>query len=247
MTPNPLRTALQASAGRLAALVGPLTPEDLARQAYPSEWTIADVLSHLGSGAEIARLRLDGGEVDAPPIWDRWNAKSPSEQGADALRSDQALLERLDSLTAAEEAALRFAMGPLELDFAGLLGLRLNEHAVHTWDIAVVLQPDATIPPDAAEVMIDGLSMVAGFAGRPTGTERTLIVRTRAPDRQLELVLGSHAIALSPGNPEVDPDLEMTAESFIRLVYGRLDPDHTPAVGGAEADLELLRRTFPGL
>jgi hypothetical protein len=88
--------------------------------------------------------------------------------------------------------------------------------------------------------------MVAGFAGRPTGTERTLTVHTSAPDRQLEVALGGDAVVLSPGKPEALPDLEMPAESFIRLVYGRLDPAHTPAIGGSEADLDLLRRTFPG-
>jgi hypothetical protein len=42
------------------------------------------------------------------------------------------------------------------------------------------------------------------------------------------------------------PDLELPAEAFIRLVYGRLDPDHTPAVTGP-ADLNELRRAFPGV
>lgn len=246
MTTDSLRTALVASTGRLATLVGPLTPEDLERPAYPSEWTIADVLSHLGSGAEITRLRLDGDEVDAPPIWDRWNAKSPSEQAADSLQSDQALLQRLSTVTAAEEAALRFDMGRFELDLAGLLGLRFNEHAVHTWDIEVALRPGATIPPDAAEVIVDRLSMVAGFAGRPIGVERVLTVRTTSPERRLEVALGGDAVVLSAGTPGADPDLEMPAESFIRLVYGRLDPDHTPAINGSGTDLDLLRRTFPG-
>jgi hypothetical protein len=42
-----------------------------------------------------------------------------------------------------------------------------------------------------------------------------------------------------------DPDLVLPAEALIRLVYGRLDPEHTPPVGGT-ADLDELRRVFPG-
>ena len=38
----------------------------------------------------------------------------------------------------------------------------------------------------------------------------------------------------------------MPAEAFIRLVYGRLDPAHTPAVDGDAALLDQLRATFPG-
>ncbi len=39
--------------------------------------------------------------------------------------------------------------------------------------------------------------------------------------------------------------LHLPAEALIRLVYGRLDPEHTPAIEG-DADLDALRRTFPG-
>ena len=49
--------ALGASVDRLAALVRSLTPEQLRQQAYPSEWTVADVLSHLGSGAVLTKAR----------------------------------------------------------------------------------------------------------------------------------------------------------------------------------------------
>jgi uncharacterized protein (TIGR03083 family) len=245
-TVDTLQAALRASAQRLAAMIEALAPEDLERPAYPTEWTIADVLSHVGSGAEITRLRLDGAELTPQPIWDRWNAKTPGEQAADALAADRVLLERVDSLTAPERDTLRFAIGPFELDLAAFLGMRLNEHVVHTWDIAVALEPAAVIPDAAAEVVVDRLSMVAGFAGKPTGGERTLNVRTSAPTRLLEVALRDGAVALSSGDPAVAPDLEMPAEAFIRLVYGRLDPGHTPAISGAGEDLDLLRHTFPG-
>jgi hypothetical protein len=49
--------------------------------------------------------------------------------------------------------------------------------------------------------------------------------------------------AAAPG----EPDLSMPAEAFVRLVYGRLDPDHAPAgVEGDERLLEQLRAVFPG-
>ena len=40
----------------------------------------------------------------------------------------------------------------------------------------------------------------------------------------------------------------LPAEAFVRLVYGRLDPDHTPSSVSADGvDLDLLRSAFPGL
>ena len=46
--------ALHASHDHLGALVAPLDDAAIVRPAYPTEWTIAQVMSHLGSGAVIA-------------------------------------------------------------------------------------------------------------------------------------------------------------------------------------------------
>jgi uncharacterized protein (TIGR03083 family) len=236
---------LRASARRLQDLVTSLSPDALRQQAYPSEWTIADVLSHLGSGAIITLQRLEG-EADAQAIWDEWNAKTPDAQASDALVADQELLGRLDSLTEEDQRTLRFPMGPLELDLASFLGLRLNEHVVHTWDVAVALDRLATIPSDAAELVVDNLSMIGRFAGKPTGAERTISVRTTEPTRYFVIDLQPEAVALSSGDPTESPDIELPAEAFVRLVYGRLDVDHSPTTTNDEAILDELRRAYPG-
>ena len=44
---------LRTSVARLRGIVEGLGPGQLPAPAYPTEWTIADVLSHLGSGAVI--------------------------------------------------------------------------------------------------------------------------------------------------------------------------------------------------
>ena len=53
--------ALRSSHDRLRALLEPLGPDDLRRPAYPTEWSIAQVASHLGSGARITELAFDAG------------------------------------------------------------------------------------------------------------------------------------------------------------------------------------------
>jgi uncharacterized protein (TIGR03083 family) len=240
-----LVTVLGASVERLAALVKPLTPQQLRQQAYPTEWTVADVLSHLGSGAEITRLRLDG-DVDMQAIWDEWNAKDPDTQAADLLRADAELQARLATLTAEDQERMRFAMGPMDLDLLTYLGLRLNEHSLHTWDVAVVFDADATLPDDEAALIVDTLPMMAGFAGKPTGADQDLSIRTVSPGRNFALALRPDGVALAPGDSVDGPDLELPADALIRLVFGRLDPDHSPATGGGAADLDALRQAFPG-
>lgn len=236
---------LTASVQRLAALVEPLAPEQVRERAYPAEWTVADVLSHLGSGAVMSRLRLDGQDVEMQAIWDEWNAKSPDRQAADALQADREFIERLNSLSA-EDRTRRFALGPMDLDLATFLGLRITEHILHTWDVAVTLDDAATLPADAAGVVVDRLGTMVGFLGKPTGTERTVTVRTTEPTRHFEISLRPDAVTLSPIDPAGTPDLEMPTEALARLISGRLDPDHSPAIADPESNLAELRRVFTG-
>jgi uncharacterized protein (TIGR03083 family) len=245
--------ALRASVERLRTIVEPLDESRLTASAYPTAWTVADVLSHLGSGGFIQQARLDaaleGRDLadDFPqPVWDEWNAKSPGAKAADALVVDRMLLDRLDSLTDDERARFRVSLGPIELDLAGFVGLRVNEHSLHTWDIEVTFDPKAVIPPEQAGAVVDNLGLIVRFAGKPTGVARDLHVTTVDPAREFTLSIGESSVSLEPCAAAHAPDLELPAEAFVRLVYGRLDPDHTPRVSGS-ADLDELRRVFPGI
>lgn len=255
--PDPLDplAVLRTSVRRLAVVVEPRTDDVIVEQAYPSEWTIAQVLSHLGSGAVIYRRQLAAalaGEAVpddfAPSVWDEWNAKSPRAQATDALVADAALVAALDAVTAEERASFSFSMGPITTDFGGFVGLRLNEHALHTWDIEVALDDSTTVAADSAAVVIDNLAMLANFTAKPTdGEARTVIVETTEPERRFTIDLTAEGATLSPtGDATADADLQLPAEALIRLVYGRLDPDHTPAFGGDAALLDRLRATYPG-
>ena len=246
-------SALHASVGRLRRVVGGLGPGQVRQSAYPSEWTIADVLSHLGSGAVILQRRFEdivaGRQTDGPldqSVWDEWNAKPPEDQAAEALAADAALLESLESSTDGPRRDFSFALGPMEFDFDGFVGLRLSEHVIHTWDVEVAGDPAAGLGDEAVPVMIDRLGMVAGYSGKPDGLAAEVHVELHRPERQFTVVLAPDSVRLDVGGPGADPDLALSAEAFIRLVYGRLDPEHTPP-DTAGAELDRLRRVFPGV
>jgi hypothetical protein len=137
-------------------------------------------------------------------------------------------------------------MGPLSLGFNQFAGLRLNEHVFHTWDIEVVFDDGARLPEDAAALVVDNLALIARFSGRADGEARTVVVRTTVPEREFALRLSAEGVELRPGSGGQPPDLELPAEAFCRLVYGRLDADHTPAFVGDDALLDGLRAVFPG-
>jgi uncharacterized protein (TIGR03083 family) len=243
---------LRASVDRLADLVSSMDESMLQSPAYPTEWTIADVLSHLGSGAVISQRRttdaLAGRTVPdefPPSVWDTWNAKSPTEKAADALVADSELVESLESLSDQERSRINLPMGPLTFDFDQMVELRLNEHALHSWDIAVVVDPSATLAPDATELVVDNLGLIATYTAKPTGVTRSIVARTTQPARDFTVELTPEAVSFETRGDR-EPDVVMPAEAFIRLVHGRLDPDHTPPVDGDSSVLVDLRRTYPG-
>ena len=244
--------ALEASAQRLASLVNGLKLEQLDQQAYPTKWSVADVLSHIGSGAVIMRRGIDAAVSGNPvedgfnqSVWDEWNAKGAAARAADALAADRALLDRVASLTDAERDSFHFSLGPFQLDLPTFLGLRLNEHVLHSWDIDVAFHPTATLAADAVPIVIDNLEMLVGFAGKTDGHERVLTVHTTGPSRAFAVNVGAERLALTAAERSASVDIELPSEAFVRLVYGRLDPDHAPP-DIESPELEQLRGLFPG-
>jgi uncharacterized protein (TIGR03083 family) len=246
--------ALRRSSARLHGIVEPLSTAQLRTPAYPSDWSVADVLSHIGSGAVIMQRRIEAAVAGedltgdfAPGVWEEWDAKTPTEKAADGLAADRTLLGYVDGLSDDERSRITIDLGPIEVDLDELLGLRVNEHALHTWDIEVTFDPTATIPRDEVALIVDNMAMIAGFTAKPTGLRHDVHVHTTDPERSFVIAFGETSVALTPClDADCAPELELPAEAFVRLVYGRLDPAHTPP-GRGTADLDELRRAFPGV
>lgn len=253
--PRALIGILRNSHDQLAGLVEPLGPDQLRAQSYDDDWTIAQVLSHLGSGAEIATLNLSAalggaGQMDQaafPPIWEAWNNRTPEAQAADALTWDEQHISRLEQLTDEELAGIRLEFIGRQLDAAGLVRMRLSEHAMHTWDVAVVSDPAATVLPTAVPEALAQIGSLLSFVAKPAGDSFRVRVRTTSPEGDYLLDVGE-PVTLSDwvDGSAVDGVLELPAEALLRLLYGRLDPEHTPAYTAEGIELDRLRAVFPG-
>lgn len=251
--------ALRRSHDRLAGLVQSLTPDQLRDQSYCSEWSVAQVLSHLGSGAEIALLGMPGalgeaepvGRDEFGPVWEKWNAKSPQEQASDAVAMDERYVGTLERLTDDQLGRMTVSFLGMQFDCVGIIRLRLGEHTMHTWDVAVYRDPDAVLSAVAVTLLIDNVAQsLAPRLGKPLGEPFAVRITTSDPDRDY-LLAADEPVSMTdwPGEdaaPEV-PHLQMPAEALLRLAYGRLDAAHTPAtVSGDRAALDKLRAIFPG-
>jgi hypothetical protein len=113
--------------------------------------------------------------------------------------------------------------------------------------VAVTLDPTILLAPDGTGVVIDNLELIARFTSKPKGDPRTITVGSTDPERSFAVKIEPDRVGFTSVESVGKLDLTMPAESLIRLVYGRLDVDHTPpAVVGERALLDQLRAVFPG-
>jgi uncharacterized protein (TIGR03083 family) len=251
-------TALRANHDVLAGLVPGLTDDQLNGPSGASEWTIAQVLSHMGSGAEIGLAGYTAALGGSPVpddfnqgVWDRWNAMSPQEQAAGYLEHDARLLKTLEGLTADQRDSLEIDLGflPAPVPVSTVTGMRLNESAQHSWDVRVALDPAATLAHDEAALLTEhfssGLGFLLGFIGKADQLGEPATVDVVESGYQLVIADGVRIAVSAPGaTAELTGDLEV----LVRLLGGRLGPAHTPAgvtVNG-NVSLDDLRRVFPG-
>jgi uncharacterized protein (TIGR03083 family) len=242
-----------------APQVAGFSDDDLARQSACTDWDVSQVLSHLGSGAEIALATVESALAGRDPagqeanqqIWDRWNAMSRGERAAgwtEWTDRYQAGIEALDDDTL---AALRvqFSFFPAPVDAAALLGMRLNEQALHQWDVASSFDAGATIPDTEAELLIDrvpGMMRWAGHADRWSGEEARIAVTTTAPARTWTLRIGD-VVEIDDSHADGPIHVTLPAETFIRLTSGRFrDPDASRVRVDGPLSLTDVVAVFPG-
>jgi hypothetical protein len=140
---------------------------------------------------------------------------------------------------------------PAPVDVAMAARFRLSEFTLHSWDVRVAFDEHATLADDAAGLLAGGVGDLAGWLGKPEplgGKNAVIQVTTAQPALDLALRLGDQ-ISVGSGVVEAaDGTLALPAESWVRLVTGRLAPKYTPAgiAATGAADLDLLRQVFPG-
>jgi len=246
---------LRANHDRLAAFVAELTEVQLKAQSGAAQWSVADVLSHLGSGAEIQHhtvtRAVSGDSGDAPvnqEIWDRWNALPPVEQAAGFVASDERLVSLFESLTPEQRSSVQVDLGFLAapVSLATPLGMRLNEQTLHGWDARVGVESNAGLSDEAADLVLqhytDSMSFMLGFIGKADVVDQP--VRLAVGDRVIAI---DDSVRLEDGGGAT-ATYEGPLESVVRLMAGRLSPEHTPAAVSVTGNVTLdeLRHVFPG-
>jgi uncharacterized protein (TIGR03083 family) len=238
--------ALESSSARLRAIVEGLPADALAKPSYATGWSIAQVLSHLGSAAEICVALVQRGMTgdrtppspdETRPVWARWDGMSAVEQRSSWYEADRRHRELV--ATADPATIIPYFAGPLGVpEYAGY---RLSEQAVHAWDIEVMLDSKAFIPE--SELLWERLDLVVSRFHDDGVKARLAPRRIGLPGAAL--VIGDE-VHLEPEHLQhTDAELTGDREAVLRLFYGRNRIEDGVKVGGA-AELADLRDLFPG-
>jgi uncharacterized protein (TIGR03083 family) len=251
--------ALRASHDELAVLVPDLSDAQLRSPSGAAEWSVAQVLSHLGSGAEIGlavlTAALDGdplpGQEFNEGVWQRWNTLDPRAQANGFVEHSDRLVAAYESLPSEQRENVRVDLGflPDPLPLAAVAGMRLNEMALHSWDARVALDPQAALRADVAEVVIEQLvgylGFMTGFIGKADALAEPAVV---AVEGSKVGIVVADKVALTDTVTQPTATFVGPLEAVIRLLAGRLDAAHTPAGVDVTGELTLddLRKVFPG-
>ncbi|MGK3208511.1 maleylpyruvate isomerase family mycothiol-dependent enzyme [Amycolatopsis sp. MEPSY49] len=247
-------TALRAEHDVLAALVRTLTDEQLAARSGASEWTVAQALSHLGSGAEIGRApiaRAAGETVEAEDnqtIWARWDGSTPRAQAEGFLEHNARWLDLVEALTPEQRTSLTVDLGflPEPVPLVTAVGMRLSEVANHSWDVRVAFDPAAGVDAGSAEVLVDLLTgpigFMVGFLAKPAELAQPASVAVPGGGLVID-----DAVTVVDHLESPSATFTGSAEAFVRLLSGRLKAPYDSGVT-VEGNITLddLRRVFPG-
>jgi uncharacterized protein (TIGR03083 family) len=258
---DPIIAALISGYDELAAQVSGFSDDDLSDSSGAAEWDISQVLSHLGSGAQITEAQLRAGLNDDPGpsqedyrlIWDKWDAMSPRERADGFLEANKALLALYSSLDEDARESVRITLSwlPAPIDLATHARGRLSEFTLHSWDVRVGFDEAATLRPDATAILLEQAADRVGWLANPdllNGRQLSVAVTTSDPASEFTLHLDT-PVSVDHNTPErPDGTLALPAEAWLRLVAGRLATRYTPAgvIAEGDIDLDLLRRVFPG-
>jgi uncharacterized protein (TIGR03083 family) len=269
MTPTERVRALGREArAEAAALAADWAGRDVVAWDAPSAcrgWAVRDVAGHLTQGAErapiVVRHALDGtpppdlSPEDRAARFRAMRAMSGPELAERFPRDVDAVFSLLEG---ADDAALQTVVtvpaGPHTLlQFATQ---RLSETTLHHWDVRAPRDPDATLRPEAAALIVDYLlgrmaRMVDHDAGRAGDVTYGFQLEGLGGGPVALTIRDGTASATRGAPTSPSTTLALPVEAWIRLIWGRLDLARALDSGrarfsGDRAQALALQALFPG-
>lgn len=266
---------LRSESDALAEFLAGLDPEGWARQSACDAWTVADAAAHIAQGSQGSSLSLTrarNGE-SAPPEGQRLldagdRASAPTAERAIAFSAGK---EAAELIQAYREGADRLVQTVSELQpedwekpsfhRRGIIPVhenvtrRIQEIAIHGWDIRSAFDPAAEISEAGAQEIATVAHRWLGVCFVPLegGANARFRFEISGPNAFSEdVVLQGDSFRIEPAS-DAAPDVTFRANTsaYVLLVYGRLDisSGSTPVqleIDGPPETALLFTRSFQG-
>ena len=224
-----------------------LTPEQMALPSACTEWEVQDVIAHLIGGADrqIENMtRGKGGDSGPPQAVTQGDGSAAPNLGAQRdmhwrESMGDGLLAGFDDYYARLYEVFdafhqdgwdtpcwhqrRGAMPAWEY-----LELRIQELAIHDWDMRKALEPAPSIHPDSIDSILGFATKWLGMCFQPSERLETPVVYEfdLAPPNDTSIILRVNGDSFEALSPEDAPEDRWTvcaeASTFILFIYGRI-------------------------
>ena len=266
-----------AVAKRLAANIrdylGELTPGQWELPSACAEWQVRDVVSHLLGGAErqaesMARGRAgdsnppSGFVPPEPAVLSANNAQRDIDRRdelaggiLEAFDASYALLHNeFDEFVEGSWDTLCWHMRRGAMSAASYVELRIQELAIHDWDIRSAFEPGAGLDPACVPILLDMSPRWLGMCFRPsTPLPKPVTYGFDLGSEHYRMTVTGDTFQMDPGDaPSADLLLSATGEQYLLFTYGRLTAADGVSSGklkvqGDMAHLDQFEVWFKGL
>jgi uncharacterized protein (TIGR03083 family) len=242
-------TAIRREYELLDQYLAALRLEHWAEPSICGEWPLQKVVSHLGEEAEtgliLLKHNLEGAERPSrkrfQAVWDFFDSLAAEPLHAAFRDRNEVYLAYLEALPAdKQQQRVSFFAG--EAPLGEYLQHRLNELALHSWDIRVVLDPTARLLPETTRTHLAHIldtvdfEVPADVRARLAGTEYVFKL-TGPVQREVVLMVEADKLAIADrAAGSAAATLRLPAETFIRLCAGRLPLPAAEAAGEVTMD-----------
>ena len=234
-------------ASSISARAASLTAEQLALPSACSEWQVQDVVGHLLAGAErqidsMSRGRAgDSGPPEGFTLMDSSVVSATNAQRDVQRRKDLGdgllaafddhyarLYEVLDSFHPGGWDTLCWHMRRGPMPASEYIELRLQELAIHDWDMRKALEPDPSLHPDCIGTVLSFATKWLAMCFRPGEKLDTPVVYEfdLAPPHETSLILqvngDSFEVLTQADAPEDRWTVCAEAPAFLLFIYGRI-------------------------
>lgn len=254
-----------------------LSKADWSRPSACAGWTVADVVAHLTQGAQAWResiLRAVAGDAQPPP---GQRALHPGErgsevtaQGAIAFRQgigqEELLQAFADSYSRLHQVLLNLKPDDWDkpcfhrrgiMPMHEYVAIRLQELAIHGWDIRSAFDESADLPEDPLPVLVSLVprwlsNTFSADPGLPAPIRYRFDISSPVPVQQ-DVLVSQDSFRIEPGaDLGADVTFRCNTGNCLLLIYGRLDLDKTVAngrleVGGNWEQALLFNTRFRGV